>query len=254
MKQLFYLLLAAFTLGACTNYGKKVTDHHIEVYYKDGITKEEAEKAAKLLYESDQAVGNKPDQKSIQLTRNGDTINFRMVTVAEKLKGMEDDVFVTMGNVISEKIFNGKPVNIDLTNNRFSTIRTIHFSKENTEEKFGTKYADGKIEVYTSAKITPELGQEMATMLNKEIDPSGAISFQLDQDENDHYIVRMVTAADKVDQLTNEQLNEMCATISSKTLGGAPLTFELTNGAFKALRTYNYTPATSGIDTAEVKQ
>ncbi len=254
MKQVIYLLLAAFTLGACTNYGKKVKDHHIEVYYKDGISKEEAEKTAKLLYEADQAVGNKADQKSVQLTRNGDTINFRMVTVAEKLKGMEDDVFVTMGNVISEKIFNGKPVNVDLTNNKFATIRTIHFIKENTEEKYGTKFTDGKIEVYTSDKIVPELGQELATMLNKEITPSGTISFQLDQDENDLYIVRMVTAADKVDQLTNEQLNEMCATISNKTLGGAPLTFELTNGAFKTLRTYNYTPAATAVDTVGVQQ
>ena len=42
MNRIIILLLALFTLGSCTNYGKKVKKDNIEVYYKEGITIQDA--------------------------------------------------------------------------------------------------------------------------------------------------------------------------------------------------------------------
>lgn len=69
MRTLILSILAAVCLTACSNYGKKVKDHHIEVYYKEGISKEDAEKTAKLLYESDIAAGNSTDKKVCSLPK-----------------------------------------------------------------------------------------------------------------------------------------------------------------------------------------
>lgn len=244
MKTLIIALAALLSLAACTNYGKKVTSGHIEVYYKDGISKGDAEKTAKLMYDSDIAAGNKTDKKSIQLTKTGDTINFRMVAVLEKLKGLDDEVFLSMGNVLSDKVFDGKPVNVDLTNNKFSSIRVIHYKKIDyagtMEKNFGTRYSAGNIEVYANEEIGSALATDLAEMLNKDINPESTISFQVSKNDKGDFVIKMVTAADKVNQLTNEQLSEMSRTISDKVLNGSPLVFELTDGKFNTLRSFAY--------------
>ena len=51
MKKNLLLLLAPF-LFACSNYGSKATSDNIEVYYKEGITKEQAEKPPQIILKS----------------------------------------------------------------------------------------------------------------------------------------------------------------------------------------------------------
>lgn len=245
MKNLILVMAALVTITACnSNYGKKVKNGHIEVYYKEGITEQEAEKTAKLLYDADIAANNSTDKKSIQLTKTGDTINMRMVVVEEKLKGIQDDVFVTMGNVLSDSIFSGKPVNVDLTTNKFATIRTIHYKKVDyaggNEADFGTKYTSGNIEVYAKENIGATLANDLAAMLDKNIHPGSVISFQAGKNDNGDFVLKMVTAPDKVDQLSDAQLNEMCTTISNEVLNGSPLIFQLTDAKFNPLRSFAY--------------
>lgn len=245
MKKFIIALAALFSLAACSNdYGKKVKSGHIEVYYKEGISEQEAEKTAKLLYDADLAANNSTDKKSIQLTTNGDTVNMRMVVVEEKLKGIQDDVFVTMGNVLSDSIFNGKPVNVDLTTNKFATIRTIRYKKVDyaggNEADFGTKYTSGNIEVYAKENIGATLADDLAAMLNKNINPSSVISFQVSKNDNGGFVIKMVTAADKVNDLSDVQLNEMSSTISNEVLNGSPLLFQLTDAKFNPLRSFAY--------------
>ena len=71
MKKYILLLLVPF-LAACSNYGSKATSDNIEVYYKDGISKEQAENTARLF---DQLLNEtSPDdhsKKSFQLLKNG---------------------------------------------------------------------------------------------------------------------------------------------------------------------------------------
>jgi hypothetical protein len=136
MKQLnrfsrIILLLPVILLAGCSgNYGKKVKHGHVEVFYKDGISEPQAQRTADLLYEADVLVNNNTSsRKSIQLTKQNDTFYFRMVVDEKKLPLVKDETFLTMGSVLSDSIFNGSPVNVDLTNDRFKSIRVVHFKR-----------------------------------------------------------------------------------------------------------------------------
>jgi hypothetical protein len=51
-RSLFILVIAVIGLSSCTNYGDKVSKDFVEVYYKDNISKEQAQKTLDLLYPS----------------------------------------------------------------------------------------------------------------------------------------------------------------------------------------------------------
>lgn len=44
-EKILFVLAAAFLLLSCTNYGDKLSKDFMEVYFKDGVSKEEAQKA-----------------------------------------------------------------------------------------------------------------------------------------------------------------------------------------------------------------
>ena len=119
------IILSCVVLASCTNYGKKVSKDNLEVFYKDGISKDEAQKLFDFLY----PLWNKGDKKSVQLVKIKDTITFRMVTNKEKMGQVDDETFALMGTVFSDSVFNSAPVNVDLTDDHFKTIRTFHFQR-----------------------------------------------------------------------------------------------------------------------------
>ena len=50
-RKLFFLLIITISLlMACHNFGKKVINGDVEVYFKDGISESEASKTAELIY------------------------------------------------------------------------------------------------------------------------------------------------------------------------------------------------------------
>jgi hypothetical protein len=245
MKSFIIAVAVALSLTACTNYGKKVKDGHVEVYYKEGITKEEAEKTARLLVDADKAANNNTtEKKSLQLTKSNDTVNFRMVIIEEKLKGITDETFLAMGNVLSDSIFNGRPVNVDLTDNKFATLRTVHYKKYDYagdgEDEYGTKYSSGNIEVFAKEGIGAMLANDLAGFLDKEVHPANTISFQVNKNENNDFVVKMVSASDKADILTNDNLAEICTKLSNEVFSGGPLVFQVTDGKFHPLKSFAY--------------
>jgi hypothetical protein len=141
MRKILLPLLAVLMLAACTNYGKKVKIGSVEIYYKEGINKEDAEKTADLfdraIKESDP---NSTQRKSFQLIKSSDTVTLNMVVDKEKMGAVGDESFYAISTLVSDSIFNGKPVNLTLTDNKFKPIRTLTFRKteapaeETTEE------------------------------------------------------------------------------------------------------------------------
>ena len=134
MKKIIYSLVLAFgtilLLQGCSDYGKKVSHGYLEVFYKEGITKEQAQRTVDYLYPIWMDEGDKTRKKSIQLTKSGDSINFRMVTDLDRLAKIEgDDLFHNMCQNLSDSIFNGAPVNLDLTDTKFKTVRRVPFQK-----------------------------------------------------------------------------------------------------------------------------
>lgn len=129
--------LTFIVLTGCTDYGKKVSHGHVEVFYKDGINKEQAQKTADIFFsmDADNSAGTK---KSMQLVKDKDSFLFRMVVDTKRLVGVEDDSFNALGNILSDSVFNSSPVNVDLTDENFKTIRTVHYKKMDFTEPMPT--------------------------------------------------------------------------------------------------------------------
>ena len=133
-KNLFIIVLALLCFTSCNNYGKKATKGHIETYYKEGITEDQAKRASEVMYNVDEEAHNAKSQKSFQLCKVNDTVCFRMVVNSEKAKEIGDFSFLAIANIISDSVFNGAPVNMDLTNNKFESIKTIAYKKIGLED------------------------------------------------------------------------------------------------------------------------
>ncbi len=127
---LLLFIITTITITSCSNYGDKVSKDFVEIYYKDNISKEQAEKTLEILYPSWNQSGTK---KSVQLVKKADTVYFRMVIDEEKAKGIADETYLLLGTGLSMSVFNNAPVNVELTDNRFNTLRTLHFEKIETD-------------------------------------------------------------------------------------------------------------------------
>src|SRR5262249_6032939 len=95
---------------------------------------DEAQKTADLLYEVDANKTNVP-KKSFQLTGGTDTVNLRMVVNQTKAASLSDSVWYIMGSFFSEKVFEGKPVNVELTDDHFKTMTVYHYRKMDLGEE-----------------------------------------------------------------------------------------------------------------------
>jgi hypothetical protein len=130
-KQRTFLLLAiACLLAGCQNHGDKVKAGHVDVFYRKGVSEAQAAKTAQLLYDADVLINrNTKARKSVQLDKKNDTFYFRMVVIQSKLASIKDEHFHSLGSIISDSVFEGGPVNVDLTDNHFKTLRTIRFKR-----------------------------------------------------------------------------------------------------------------------------
>jgi hypothetical protein len=81
------------------------------------------------LYNIDEAAHNAKVEKSFQLCKKNDSICLSMVVNEEKVKAVPDFSFIAIANMVSDSAFNGAPVNIDLTNNKFESIKMISYKK-----------------------------------------------------------------------------------------------------------------------------
>ncbi len=124
------LLFTAAVFSSCTNYGKKAEKGTVEVYYKDGISETQASRTAALLSEIDRTQNsNSKEKRSMQLVAVNDTVCFRMVANKDKLAGVDDMAFQAIGTIISDSVFAGKPVTVELTDNTFKTFKKIPYKK-----------------------------------------------------------------------------------------------------------------------------
>lgn len=116
------LLLAVFMAG-CANYGKEKNFDGIQLFYTKAVTESEVDKLGRYLISSGATDGTK---KTIQLNKNGNTYEFRMVVK----KGLEQDqeyrnLFRLMTLEISQEVFDGKNVDIHLCDDKLETLSVV---------------------------------------------------------------------------------------------------------------------------------
>ena len=229
------LLMAGVGLFSCTNYGDKVSKKFVEVYYKDNISKEQAQQTLDLLYPS---WNDSSNQKSVQLIKPGDTVYFRMVINEQKAKDIKDDSYLLLANEISGSIFKGVPVNVDLTNNTFKTIRTLHYKKMEAED-YGTKINTGNIDVYSKEGINKEEAATLAGFLDRiDGDATETKSFQVGKDGDGVFVVSMVSNPESSSTLAEKEFYDLAGLISDSVFNGAPLILQLTDNTFKPYQTF----------------
>ncbi len=222
-------------LSACTNYGKKVSSSNIDVYYKEGITAEQAEKTARL-FDATLAASNPADEgtKSFQLQQNGDTILLKMVADLVKADAVGDAPFYAICTLVSDSVFAGQPVNLTLTDNRFKELRAYRFRKE-LAPAWGEKTVSGNVEVYDQTQ-NKEMADALALFLETYMSPEKTISFQLTKNEQGTLLVNMVIDPAKSDRFTPEVMEEISGKISGSVCKGAPVIFQVTDDTFSVLR------------------
>lgn len=246
MKKLIPLFLLTFVLFACTDYGKKVSSTNIEVYYKEGISKEQAEKTARLF---DEALNtSNPDdkaKKSFQLTKPGDTVLLKMVADKSKLNTVGDDAFYAITVLISDSVFAGSPVNLTLTDDTFKGFKHFAFQKKELPT-WGDKYESGNVEVFDDG-VGETAAKDMAAFMESYFNPASTFSFQLTKNEQQGIVARMVVNPEKMNLFTEKDMLEISEGISAKALNGAPVQFQLTDETFKPLRTFTYPADAAGV-------
>lgn len=242
MKSIALSLLLAICLSACTDHGTKLKKDYLEVYYKEGISKEVAQKTIDFLYPLWKERSGKTPRKSIQLSKaGGDTISFRAVMADEnKAQDVDENMLYEMANELSVKLFDGAPVNIVLTDDKFKPQRTLVFRKteESETEGYGEKVTSGNIEVYAAGDFSRNEARELADYLNDAVNPTSVSSFQLTVNDEQHPVVRMVTSPEMASQLTDEDYQEMAEELSADVFKGGPVVFQLTDKMFKPFKTY----------------
>src|SRR5690349_23053406 len=132
---LIFFLLSAVCLASCTNFGKrvKVEGTKGEIFYKEGVTEEEAKKVGDVLKDG---FFSSDKEASVQVVNDSGAYTIKFVynkDYFEKNPGLEKE-FRAYASKISKEVLNGKKVNIALTNDRFREFKTFPFVEE-TEAK-----------------------------------------------------------------------------------------------------------------------
>lgn len=233
----FLIVAICLVLAACNNYGEKVSKDFVEVYYKNNITKEQAKRTLDLIYPSWNEEGVR---KSIQLTKRNDTVYFRMVINQEKAKNIPDETFLALANGVSASVFDNDPVNVDMTDEKFNTLRTLHFTRI-IQESLGEKQTAGNIEVYMQDSIAADLALNLATFIDKADGNSENIkSYKLSKDDDGEFVVSMVSSPERAATVPEEEFYAFAALISDNVFNGAPVTLLLTDGRFAAFRSFRH--------------
>ena len=115
-------------LVSCNDYGEKVSEGKAEVYYKDGATKDDAQRLMDYLF--DIGYFDKDQESSVQITKSGKSYIVKLVTKPEYIK--KEELYPEYQNLrmsMSIKVFDNAPTELHLCDDQLKT------KKKFTEEK-----------------------------------------------------------------------------------------------------------------------
>lgn len=156
---ILWVLIFAVFISACDNYGELVEKNKGEVYYKDPITKQQAESLANYLYEIGYFDGN---EKSVQLLKDGDnfTVNF-VVKQGAADKKENVDLFKSFSPLLSYGVFDGALVNIAMCDDHFKTLKFI------PGFNYGKLMRFGDDELYYTKEIDKQTAKKLGEFLRE---------------------------------------------------------------------------------------
>ncbi|MFI5172324.1 MAG: hypothetical protein ACHQFW_08025 [Chitinophagales bacterium] len=116
-------VLFVMVLTACSNYGTEKEFNGVQLFYTSSITEAEADSLGNYLIAAQFADGEK---KSVQLNKDGDTYEFRMVV--KEGYDTNDEFFAiaqAFASELSAGVFHGSPVEVHLCDDQLETLREV---------------------------------------------------------------------------------------------------------------------------------
>ncbi len=228
MKQ-FITFISFLLLISCSNYGEKLVFDGTDVYYNEGVTKEQAQKLGNYLVESEFTDGTK---KSVQMVKDVTTGNltFKMIASEGEIEGM-DMIFKTFASQLSKDVFNNEPVDFQLCNDTFEAFKTYSFKNLD-----GIVTVDGTGISYTK-NVTKSEAQKLGNYLKESGFTDGSSkTIQLDK-EGATYLFRMVVVEGAVNNPESENiLRAYGEEISKNAFEGKPLVVHMCDDALKTIK------------------
>ena len=129
------LALCVVAIAGCGGHGTKLTFKSGELYYSSNVTETEAQKLGDFLVEKKYFTDRK--KVSVQLDREDDIYQVKLV-VQDDYKNMKKIyplAYQVLAGAISKDVFDGKQVQIHLTDNRLNTREVIKPLQASTNKK-----------------------------------------------------------------------------------------------------------------------
>ncbi len=228
---LVLLAIGYFTFFA-NNYGAKVTNGQIEVYYKDGVTKHEADRLASLLARE---WANAPDKRSVQLVKTDGQYRFRMVVKPEYQNDPDFNANMSIfGSQIAREILNSQPLEMDVCDERLKTIKSVPILQE-----LLNRVKKDRFSVYYAPDISKEQAEKLLEWLTKEFATNqNQVDLSLKK-QTDTIIVSMPYKKEFLERPEIiEELNIMAKKLSQDVFDGATTELTTCDPMFRVFQTF----------------
>lgn len=225
------LIFLLISLVACTDFGDKIPFDESEVYYKAPVTKEEAQKLGNYLVK--QSFFDK-NPKSVQLLKEGDTYQFRMVAK----EGVDKDeayakIAETFAIHLSRDLYEGKLVEFHICDDQFKTLRTIIPDKDDLSVKLEF---NGSVLFYYKPVVNDEakaLGEYLISNVFFNENPK---SVEIKK-EGTAYVFRFVVKPEmEKDEEYLEIVRTFATDLSTSVFSGSPVRIQLCDDQFVTLK------------------
>lgn len=222
--------LAIFT--SCNDYGTKLEFGSTELYYTDDVKESEAEDIGEYLQDIGFTDG---DEKTVQIAKDGDTYQFRMVVEADYLKKEDyEKTALEFIYLLSFEVLDGEPVELHMCDEYLKTQKVVEMDDLDFEMD------DYDMEVYNGTEIEYD-----ETVSFREVDALGEFLIEsgftdgttknlILTYERGTYTLKMVAGEDYWDDAEYRELVEIfAAQISEEAFDGKPVEVHLCNAHFE---------------------
>lgn len=226
------LVLAPFALlmlSGCASYGEKIAVGEGDIYYKDGATKDDAQKTGDALVKDgylDKA--KKETSKSVRVLKPGGKYALELVVKDEAFKdeNLQNTLNNMVGSDVAAEAFGGAPTELHLCDGTFATRKSM-------EVEF-VQHAK-ELNLRASKDITADEMKSAAEALTEMLG-EGAAKVALTLKKNgDKYVLGILSDKSKwEDKALVESYKEHAQTISDKVFKGAPVQIDFCDDSLTA--------------------
>ena len=183
------ILAVALAMAGCNQNGTELKVGNVQVFYKDGVTIDEARKLADYMIAQKRLApgGGGSETKTVQLAKDGGTYQLRVVIK----EAFRDDpkyhaVLKLMGWQVSKDVLGGAAVAIHACDERLKTLHT--FPGENP---YGDEVKVGAVQIFYKDGATAAEAKALAELLNSDPLFRDGVSVQF-RKEGGKYLFRFV--------------------------------------------------------------